>query len=89
MRELGYYLTHPLALGAAAFGVLEGVLTVFASAPDLWFPIVGALWRLGGLVPWLPGQLLTEIAVVGFVAYIVLKSDTLWDRLKTTLTRDK
>lgn len=75
------------------FGLLVGLADMVMSTAGTWFPILGAMRHLGGLVGFVPAGLAEQAFVVGAVIYVAYLSLTLADawlaRLKELLKRNK
>lgn len=73
-------LTHPLtaltgtatAVFADPFVLIDTLATTIASTTGLWYPLIGGISRLGGIVGWIPADLARQMLLVGLVVYITV-----------------
>lgn len=99
------WLRHPWAsvsagLGLAGHGLgvvdpvglLGGVFSIVVGTAGTWFPLLGVIRHLGGLVAFIPAALAENAFVVGgllYASYLALTLVGSWtDRLRQLLKRD-
>jgi len=75
-KPLTYYVTHPGAAGVAvasllagSFDLIEPALGFLAATVGTWYPLLGTLSSIAGMVPALPAGLFEDLFLFGAVAY--------------------
>lgn len=75
-RDLGYWLTHPVAavatIATATAGSVDMIEPVFAfltATVTTWFPLLSTLRSIAGVVPSLPTGLFEQLFLIGALAY--------------------
>lgn len=74
-------------------GLAMGLTTMITSTAGTWFPLLGVLKGLGGMVAWIPTSLAEQAFIVGavlYAGYLVLSLFDSWtDRINDILNRNK
>jgi hypothetical protein len=102
---LGRLIRHPwttvvggLGLAGQSLGVVDplgltmGLATMITSTAGTWFPLLGVLKGLGGMVAWIPTSLAEQAFIVGavlYAGYLALSLFDSWtDRINDILNRN-
>lgn len=82
-------LKHPysavaggLAIISGYLGMLDPLLQLIGATAGTWYPLIGILWRLGGMIPAVPKGAMSMLFIGGTVVYALYLGDSLLDRLE-------
>jgi hypothetical protein len=74
---------------ADPFGMAVGLIHVLGATAGTWFPLLGVLNAIGGLVEVIPKAAMQTLFIVGAVIYALFLSDKLIDRIRNISKKEK